>query len=176
MAMYPRGLKEEEVGLVDPSVAVHVQMLPPRDLAGSPWICEDVEAEVVLHNWYEYGVHCWDVMTFKSGDDTCRFGSILPCDTLQADSGWLNTERKALVIGRLKLPIPPDVFGESIRSLDLTQEVTQVTFQLCQGPRHLDRSSVLCGISICQKLRDFFLRLNQEQTNPPQPLIMVSPL
>ncbi|CAE7442054.1 unnamed protein product [Symbiodinium sp. CCMP2456] len=134
MTLYPHGLKEEE-GLLDRYVAVNVQMLPPRELAGCSWSCEEVEVEVVLHNWYDYGVHCWDVMTFQNSDDTCRFGSILPSNSLQVDLGWLNSEKKVLVVGRLKLPIPKDAFGESIRALDLSQEVTQVTFQLSQGPR-----------------------------------------
>ena len=121
LSLYPCG---------EDGVEAYVQILPPPAHAEGQWSIEQMACEITItDDKYATGV-VWKEQDEVNESEDIFGGHFNPDFEIFDDDGQVSS---AIVHARVMLPVPPETQDTSLSSIDLTQEVAQVTFRLPTG-------------------------------------------
>ena len=127
---FPRGLESgEHLDLV-------LKLLPPEKLKEKRWTC-NVRVEITASNVDPAACFSMNhLVRLSHACDTFVWEEFMPISDILAESGgWLNERNELCLSGKVTFPLKEESSQTAaLADMDFTQEMTQVTFRLSEGP------------------------------------------
>ena len=110
-----------------------MQMFPPCGCEEQSWTCEQTDWQIVLKEEGNFTGCIMESRTdFQNKDEEdCQGGEFIPEYIIDFDK---NPELTLQVRAKVMVPASADIAASLLSNVDLTQQLTQVTFRLPTGP------------------------------------------